>query len=62
MNTPDLGELRWCKSSYSGNDGGDCVEIAALPSAAAIRDSKNPDGGALVLSHVAWRALGAALT
>jgi hypothetical protein len=33
-------ELAWRKSSYS--DPTDCVELAWPPTAAAIRDSKNP--------------------
>ncbi|GHG82030.1 DUF397 domain-containing protein [Streptomyces griseocarneus] len=32
--------LTWFKSSYSDQVGGDCVEIAALPQAIHIRDSK----------------------
>ena len=34
------------KSSYSASQG-ECVEIAALPGGAAVRDSKDPDGPAL---------------
>ena len=47
-------ELEWRKSSYSGNSGGDCVEIATSPPMVAVRDSKNPDGGTLVLAPAAW--------
>ncbi|MFJ4487155.1 DUF397 domain-containing protein [Streptomyces longwoodensis] len=35
--------MRWRKSSYSGNTGGDCVEVADTPTHVAVRDSKNPD-------------------
>ena len=46
---------RWRKSSYSGNGGGDCVEVASsLPGVVAVRDSKNPDGPVLILSKDAW--------
>lgn len=38
--------VRWRKSSFSGGDNGDCVELA---NTGAIRDSKNPDGPRLVL-------------
>ncbi|HET9142299.1 DUF397 domain-containing protein [Actinophytocola sp.] len=53
----------WRKSSHSNGDGNVCVEIAFLASGAmAIRDSKNPPGGVLMLPARAWdrfrRALG----
>ncbi|MFE3520427.1 DUF397 domain-containing protein [Streptomyces sp. NPDC059161] len=38
----------WRKSSYSGPDEGSCVEIADGHVAVPIRDSKNPDGPALI--------------
>ena len=42
MNTySDLAELAWRKSSYSGDTGGNCVEVAALDDGGrALRDSK----------------------
>ena len=52
-----LGQTRWRKSSYSGQSG-QCVEVAGtLRGAVAVRDSKDPDGTALVLAPVAWRTL-----
>lgn len=33
--------LTWVKSSYSGADGPDCVEVAAAVSTVHVRDSKN---------------------
>jgi hypothetical protein len=57
MNTPDLSAVRWRKSSHSGDTGGDCVEVAGLPGAVAVRDSKNPGGPALVLRHREFRTL-----
>ena len=45
----------WRKSSYSGNGGGDCVEVArSLPGVVAVRDSKNPDGPILTFSRDEW--------
>jgi hypothetical protein len=45
------------KSSYSGSNGGGCVEIAAnLPGIIAVRDSKDPGGPALVFTPDEWRA------
>ncbi|MCY7342578.1 MAG: DUF397 domain-containing protein [Pseudonocardia sp.] len=37
-------QLEWRKSSFSGGNGGDCVEIADLPGGGrAVRDSKLGD-------------------
>ncbi|HEY2578421.1 MAG TPA: DUF397 domain-containing protein [Streptosporangiaceae bacterium] len=48
--------MNWRKSSYSGQSGGNCVEVARHPTdAIAVRDSKNPDDGHLVVSRGAWR-------
>ncbi|MFC8584916.1 DUF397 domain-containing protein [Streptomyces sp. NPDC057217] len=54
---PDLTGARWRKSSYSGTNGGECVEIAdGFPGAVPVRDSKNPAGPALVMGAEAWQA------
>ncbi len=37
----------WRKSSHSGGDNGNCVEVYSLD---AVRDSKNPDGPVLTLN------------
>ncbi|ELS55673.1 DUF397 domain-containing protein [Streptomyces viridochromogenes] len=51
----DLGSVAWRKSSYSNADGGECVEVADnLPSVTPVRDSKNPEGPALVFPTRAW--------
>lgn len=48
-------ELTWFKSSYSSNDGPDCVEVAETPSAIHVRDSKNlPGGPQLGFAPTAW--------
>lgn len=45
----------WHKSSYSSDQGGNCVEIADLDAnGRAVRDSKDPSGPALVFSAVQW--------
>jgi Domain of unknown function (DUF397) len=45
----------WHKSSYSGNGGGDCVEVARnLPGVVAVRDSKDPHGPVLVIGRDEW--------
>ena len=49
-------DLRWRKSSYSGNGGGSCVEVARnLPHVIAVRDSKNPCGPVLAVEAAGWR-------
>jgi len=55
--TPDLSQAVWRKSSLSNGSGGNCVEVARnLPSIVAVRDSKDPDGPALVFTPSEWRA------
>jgi hypothetical protein len=49
-------EPRWLKSSYSGNGGSDCVEVARnLPGIVAVRDSKDPHGPVLTIESAGWR-------
>ncbi|WP_078897067.1 DUF397 domain-containing protein [Streptomyces rimosus] len=44
----------WRKSSYSSNNGGNCVEVAnPLSGDVPIRDSKKP-GSVTAVSRVAW--------
>ena len=46
--------FKWRKSKYT-TDQGNCVEVAHHPAdAVAVRDSKNPGNGHLVLSRSAW--------
>ena len=46
--------LSWRKSSYSGNNGGQCVEVATS-GAVFVRDSKNPHGAVLEVAPQMWR-------
>ncbi|MFE1766978.1 DUF397 domain-containing protein [Streptomyces angustmyceticus] len=50
----------WVKSSYSSQDGGDCVEWSPAHANAhgtvPVRDSKNPNGPALNFDPAAWSA------
>lgn len=51
----------WRKSSHSGPNGGECVEVASATDLTGVRDSKNPDGPALVFEAPVWASfLGAA--
>lgn len=53
----DLSGAQWRKSSRSGSNGAQCVEVADnLPGVVAVRDSKNPNGPALVFTPDEWRA------
>ena len=46
--------LAWFKSSYSGGDGGQCVEVATGADAVHVRDSKDVARPALRVSPDAW--------
>lgn len=55
MDDPDLSHARWHKSSRSSANG-QCVEIARLGGAVAVRDSKRPSGPKLVFTRRSWAA------
>ncbi|MFE9471871.1 DUF397 domain-containing protein [Streptomyces griseofuscus] len=58
----DLSDALWLKSSYSNASGGDCVEVADnVPGVVPVRDSKLPDGPALLLTATAWAPFVASL-
>ncbi|MDT0407625.1 MULTISPECIES: DUF397 domain-containing protein [Streptomyces] len=40
--------LTWMKSSYSGADGGNCVELAVGERTMPVRDSKRADSGPVI--------------
>jgi Domain of unknown function (DUF397) len=47
----------WHKSSFSGSNGGQCVEVARnLPGLVAVRDSKAPYGPNLLVTAPEWAA------
>ncbi|MFF9849644.1 DUF397 domain-containing protein [Streptomyces litmocidini] len=49
-------DLNWFKSSYSGPQGGDCVEVASCPDVVHVRDSKDTALPSLSVSPDAWDA------
>jgi hypothetical protein len=49
----DLSGAVWRKSQKSASNGG-CVEVANLGDHVAVRDSKNPDGPALIFTAFEW--------
>jgi hypothetical protein len=54
--TSGLPEAQWFKSSHSG-PANECVEVAWLDDGqVGVRDSKCPDGPALVFDARAWSA------
>ncbi|RFS86343.1 DUF397 domain-containing protein [Actinomadura spongiicola] len=53
----DLSTATWRKATRSGDDGGNCVEVASVPGTVALRDSKNPHGGHILVSRKDFRHL-----
>ncbi|MDA0639529.1 DUF397 domain-containing protein [Nonomuraea ferruginea] len=52
----NLEAAEWRKATASG-DVGQCVEVATnLPGVVAVRDSKNPQGPALIFTPGEWKA------
>ncbi|WP_413806316.1 DUF397 domain-containing protein [Streptomyces sp. OE57] len=47
-------ELTWFKSSYSGSQGDDCVEVAVTEEAVHVRDSKDTARPGLAVSRDGW--------
>ena len=50
----------WRKSSYSGSNGGECVEVATA-GAVLVRDTADRGGAVLSFTADAWRAFIAAI-
>lgn len=55
----DLTRADWRKSSYSGSNGGSCVEVAGnVPGLVAVRDTKqHGNGPVLEFTREQWRGL-----
>lgn len=54
---PDMRRATWRRSSYSDGQGGSCVEVAhGLPGLVPVRDSKDPEGPALIFTTGSWAA------
>ena len=53
--------MNWRKSSYSGNSGGNCAEVATVPGVVLIRDSKDSRSPVLAFGCQTWNAFTAAV-
>lgn len=51
----------WRKASYSGNGGGNCVEVGNAARVVLVRDTTDRDGGTLSIPADAWQAFTASL-
>ena len=49
-----VGSAPWRKSSYSGTNGGDCVEAADMEGRILVRDTTDRGGVVLSISPDAW--------
>jgi len=52
----DLSRARWFKSARSAPGCDNCVEVAFVDEAIAVRDSKKPDGPVLIFTAAEWDA------
>ena len=57
----DTLESRWRKSSFSGGNGGGCVEVASTPGVILVRDTTNRAGAVLAVPAAAWLRFTASL-
>ena len=48
--------VTWRTSSFSGTNGGQCVEAGSAPGSVLVRDTTNRDGGTLAFTPDAWDA------
>lgn len=49
----------WRTSSYSGNNGGACIEVTDAPGTVLVRDTKDRGGPVLTFDVEAWRRFAA---
>ena len=52
----DVTALTWRKSSYSGDNGGACIEVGTPGPVVAVRDSTNRNGPQLAFPTAIWNA------
>ena len=49
--------MNWRKATYSGDSGGNCVEVASASGLVMVRDTTNRDSVTLSVTPAAWRRL-----
>ncbi|WP_030447769.1 DUF397 domain-containing protein [Actinocatenispora sera] len=54
LSSPDFSSARWRKGPGSGD--GNCVEVAQVPEAVGVRDSKDRQGPVLAFAPAAWES------
>jgi len=62
MERPDRIVSTWRKSTHSGGNGSNCVEVAASNEKIMVRDTKNPESAVLTFPHPAWHHFAARLS
>jgi hypothetical protein len=61
MEETDHALTTWRKSTYSGSNGSDCVEVGGTGRAVAVRDTKDRAGAVLAFGPDAWRRFAATI-
>jgi hypothetical protein len=59
MEGTDHALMTWRKSSYSGSNGSNCVEVGGAGRAVVVRDTTDRAGAALAFGVDAWRRFAA---
>ena len=54
--TMDVTGIAWRTSSYSGSNGGACIEVGTTAPAVAVRDSTHRHGPQLAFPTDTWKA------
>jgi hypothetical protein len=52
----DLSRAEWRRSSQTGAADDNCVEVAFVDDAIAVRDSRRPEGPVLIFTQAEWDA------
>ena len=53
--------VTWRKSTYSGGNGSNCVEVGHTASLVLVRDTKDRAGAVLAIAPDAWRRFAASM-